>query len=388
MKNSSPVEMTSKQTSVSLFIPNLDGGGAERVMLHLAEGFAKRGLKVDLVVARAEGAYLTKVPTEVRLIDLKSKAPVILFKTLALRRYLQQEQPLFLLSTLDILSSATWAQRLAGIPTRVVMCVQTNLSQQFQDRHGLIMRKVRSYLVKRFYPWADAIVAASKGVAEDLAHMTNLPLTDIQVIYNPVVTSNFFEKVQEPIAHPWFAPGQPPVILGVGRLVKQKDFLTLVRAFALVRQRHPVRLMVLGDVDEREPLIKPQLEALVRELDLEGEVALPGFVENPYAYMAKAAVFVLSSIYEGFGNVVAEALATGTPVVSTDCESGPAEILEYGKYGKLVPVGDFNALADAISDTLSNPTDPEILRQRSQAFSVDRVVAQYLEVLNSLTKQR
>ncbi|MCA1994307.1 MAG: glycosyltransferase [Coleofasciculus sp. S288] len=389
MKNSSPIEMTSKPTSVSLFIPNLDGGGAERVMLHLAEGFAKRGLKADLVVAKAEGAYLKKVPPEVRLIDLKAKSPVILSKTLALKRYLQHERPTFLLSTLDILSSATWAKHLAGVPTGVVMCVQTNLSQQFRDRHGVLMTKLKSYLVKQFYPWADAIVAASKGVAEDLAHMADLPLTDIEVIYNPVVTSNFFDKVKEPIAHPWFAPGQPPVILGVGRLVKQKDFLTLVRAFALVRQRHPAqpRLMILGDVDEREPLIKPQLEALVQELGLEGEVALPGFVENPYAYMAKAAVFVLSSIYEGFGNVVAEALAAGTPVVSTDCESGPAEILEYGKYGKLVPVGDFNALADAIANTLSNPTDPEILRQRSQVFSVDRVVDQYLEVLNSLTKQ-
>lgn len=174
--------------------------------------------------------------------------------------------------------------------------------------------------------------------------------------------------------------------MGVGRLVKQKDFSTLVRAFALVQQRCPVRLMILGDVDKREPSIKPQLEALVRELGLENEVALPGFVENPYNYMAKADVFVLSSIYEGFGNVVAEALATGTSVVSTNCESGPAEILENGKYGRLVPVGDAEALANGILATLSNPTDSEILQQRSQAFSVDRVVDQYLEVLNSLIK--
>lgn len=378
--------MTLNNTSISFFLPNLDGGGAERVVLNLAEGFANRGLKVDLVLAKMEGAYLKKVPPKVRLIDLKSKSPVILSKTFALKRYLEQERPRVLFSCLDIVSAATWAQRLAGVPTPIVMCIQTNLSQQFQDKPEIILGKVRSYLVRWFYPWADKIIAASQGVAEDVARMSGLPLEDIHVIYNPVVMPTLFQKAKEPIDHPWFAPNQPPVLLGVGRLVKQKDFCTLIRAFALVRQRCSARLMILGDVDEREPYIKPQLEALVRELGLEGEVALPGFVENPYAYMAKAAVFVLSSIYEGFGNVVAEAIATGTSVVSTNCESGPAEILENGKYGALVPVRDAEALADAILAMLSNPIDSEMLLQRSEAFSVDRVVDQYLEVLNSLTK--
>jgi glycosyltransferase involved in cell wall biosynthesis len=214
--------------------------------------------------------------------------------------------------------------------------------------------------------------------------MSGLHSKDIRVIYNPVVTPEVLKKAKEPVAHPWFAQGEPPVLLGVGRLVKQKDFATLVRAFALVRQRRPARLMILGDVDKREPLIKPQLEALVRELGLEGEVMLPGFVDNPHAYMAKAAVFVLSSIYEGFGNVVAEALAAGTPVVSTDCESGPAEILDNGKYGRLVLVGDAEALADAILATLNEPTDPEVLQERSRVFSIEKVIDQYLEVLSEV----
>ncbi|MGK7902422.1 MAG: glycosyltransferase [Hormoscilla sp.] len=374
----------SKNTFASFFLPNLDGGGAERAFLHLAEGFAKRGLKVDLLVAQAKGAYLSKVPKDVRLIDLKAKSPVILYKTLALRRYLQQEKPQFLLSTLDILSSATWAKILAGVPTKVVMSVQTNLSQQFRDRHSPLVIKIRSGIVRQFYPWAKAIVAASKGVAEDVAQMTGLPRQSIGVMYNPVVTSNLLEKAKAPIEHPWFAAGEPPVILGVGRLVKQKDFLTLVRAFGKLRAQRPVRLMILGDVDEREPLIKPQLESMVREMGYSDEVDFPGFVENPYAYMARASVFVLSSIYEGFGNVVAEALATGTPVVSTDCESGPAEILAEGKYGKLLPVGDYNAMADAIAATLDHPPDSALLQKRAQEFSVDRIVDRYLELLNSL----
>lgn len=372
---------------VSLFVPNLDGGGAELVVLRLAEGLANLGVKVDLVLARTEGAYLNKIPSNVRIIDLKSRSPVLLFKTLALRRYLQQEKPTILLSALDIVSAATWAKILAKVPTRIVISVQTNLSQQFQDKPDLIVGKIRAALVRWFYPWADAIVAVSHGVAQDLARVAALSTQDIQVIYNPVVTPEVLAHAKAPINHAWFAPGEPPVILGVGRLVRQKDFATLVRAFALVRQHYPVKLLILGDVDQREPTIKPQLETLVQQLGLVGEVDFPGFVENPYAYMAKASVFVLSSIYEGFGNVVAEALATGTSVVATNCESGPAEILENGKYGKLVPVGDAQALAAAILTTLDHPTPPEILQQRSQAFSSDQVVAQYLEVLNSLTTQ-
>ncbi|MEO0434408.1 MAG: glycosyltransferase [Cyanobacteria bacterium J06656_5] len=369
---------------ISLFIPNLDGGGAERVMLHLAEGFAKRGFDVDLVVAQAEGAYLSKIPDTIRLVNLDAKSPVILFKTLALKQYLKQEQPAFLISTLDIFSSATWAKRLAGVKTQVVMCVQTNLSQQFQDRHAMLMQKIKWAVVQRFYPWADAIVTASEGVARDIEQHAKISMQQMTVIHNPVVMSDFSEKAQEAIAHPWFADDQPPVLLGVGRIVKQKSFATLIQAFARVRQCCPARLMILGDVDPREPGVKPELEGLIKKFGLQDDVLFLGFVENPYAYMARANVFVLSSIYEGFGNVVAEAIAAGTPVVSTDCESGPAEILNKGQYGELVPVGDHEAMANAIVATLNQPMDTQVLKVRSQAFTIDCIVHQYLDVLNGL----
>ena len=369
---------------ISLFIPNLDGGGAERVMLHLAEGFAKRGFDVDLVVAQAEGAYLSKIPDTIRLVNLDAKSPVILFKTLALKQYLKQEQPAFLISTLDIFSSATWAKRLAGVNTQVVMCVQTNLSQQFQDRHAMLMQKIKWAVVQRFYPWADAIVTASEGVARDIEQHAKISMQQMTVIHNPVVTSDFSEKAQEAVAHPWFSDDQPPVLLGVGRIVKQKSFATLIQAFARVRQCCPARLMILGDVDPREPGVKPELEGLIKKFGLQDDVLFLGFVENPYAYMARANVFVLSSIYEGFGNVVAEAIAAGTPVVSTDCESGPAEILNKGQYGELVPVGDHEAMANAIVATLNQPMDTQVLKVRSQAFTIDCIVHQYLDVLNGL----
>ena len=368
-----------KITSVSICIPNLDGGGAEKAMLHLAQGLAAQGIKTDLVLANAEGAYLSKVPKDVRLIDLKSKSPLILYKTFGLVRYLQQERPQFLLSALDLVSASTWARGFARVPTKVVMCVQTHLSQQFRDQHKGF-GKVRPHLIRWFYPWADGIIAASQGVADDVADLAGLRVENIPVINNPVVTPELFEKAKEPLNHPWFAPGEPPVILGVGRLVYQKDFPTLIKAFSLVRQQRPARLMILG-----EGMDRPKLESLVRELGLENEVALPGFTENPYAYMAKASVFALSSVYEGFGNVVAEAMAVGTPIVSTDCESGPSEILENGKYGYLVPVGDAEFLADAINATLNNPILSEELKQRSQTFSIDRVAARYLEVLHDFS---
>jgi glycosyltransferase involved in cell wall biosynthesis len=195
------------------------------------------------------------------------------------------------------------------------------------------------------------------------------------VIYNPVLTPELIKSTKEPLDHPWFAPGEPPVVLGAGRLVEQKDFPTLIRAFAQVRQVRPARLMILGSGREQK-----RLEALVRELNLEEDVALVGFVKNPSAYMAYSPVFVLSSAWEGFGNVIVEAMAVKTPVVSTDCQSGPAEILDNGKYGSLVPVGDTKAMAEAILSVLSGNSkrvDLAWLDQFTQKSSTEK----YLEIL-------
>ncbi|MCA1995460.1 MAG: glycosyltransferase, partial [Coleofasciculus sp. S288] len=219
------------------------------------------------------------------------------------------------------------------------------------------------------------IVAVSQGVATDLARTASLPLERIQVIYNPVVTPELLTRAKEPLDHPWFNPGEPPVILGVGRLVEQKDFSTLIRAFNQVRQIQPARLMILGSGRE-----KSRLKALVQELGLEDDVAMPGFVQNPYAYMARSAVFVLSSAWEGFGNVIVEAMAVGTPVVSTDCQSGPAEILDDGKYGSLVPVGDSKAIAEAILSVLSGNSKPVNLAWIDN-FTLKNSTDKYLEIL-------
>jgi len=232
------------------------------------------------------------------------------------------------------------------------------------------------WCARHFYPWADAIIAVSRGIAEDLASLTGLPQERIIAIDNPILSETILTKLGEPLDHPWFAANSPPVILGAGRLVKQKDFPTLLKAFAQVRATRPARLMILGKGRKRT-----QLEALAWELGVAEDVAFPGFVPNPFPYMARAAVFVLSSAWEGLPGALVEALACGCPVVSTDCPSGPGEVLEQGKYGPLVPVKDAAALARAILSVLDAPPDRAQLRARSSVFSVERVADRYLEVL-------
>jgi glycosyltransferase involved in cell wall biosynthesis len=231
------------------------------------------------------------------------------------------------------------------------------------------------YLIKRFYPWADVIVAVSKGVADDLIHLTGIPNRQVRVIYNPIVTPEFRKKTEAFLDHPWFGPGQPPVILAVGRLTAQKDFATLIQAFAQVRQTRQTRLLILGEGEER-----PRLEAQIHLLGLQEDIGLPGFVSNPYPYMCRAGVFVLSSRWEGLPGVLIEALYCGAPLVATDCPSGPREILAEGRYGQLVPVGDAPALAEAIHLALDGRV-PRPPRESWGPFELEGVVNQYIDVL-------
>jgi glycosyltransferase involved in cell wall biosynthesis len=215
-------------------------------------------------------------------------------------------------------------------------------------------------------------------VANDLAETTGIQRDKIKVVYNPVVSSELFSKSEEPLDHPWFSSGEPPVVLAVGRLTEAKDFPVLIRAFALVRKERPARLIILGEGAER-----PKLEALVRELGLNEDVIMPGFVDNPYKYMRNATVFVLSSAWEGFGVVLVEAMALGTAIVSTDCPNGPAEILEGGKWGDLVTVGDWRALASAILKRLEQPENERVkmATERAKEFRTESIVTDYFRYL-------
>jgi glycosyltransferase involved in cell wall biosynthesis len=237
--------------------------------------------------------------------------------------------------------------------------------------------------MRRVYVEADAIVAVSNGVADDLATYIDIPRELITTVYNPMVHPDLQVKAREPLEHPWFAPGAPPVVLSVGRPGRQKDFPTLLRAFARIRAQRPARLMILGEVSNSGKSMerRAKLMTLAAELGVADDIVLHGFVQNPFAYMVRASVLVLSSLYEGFANVLVEALACGCPVVSTDCPSGPAEILDNGRFGLLVPVGDDAAMAKAICTALDSPPDREQLRARAAMFSFDQAIDKYEEVL-------
>ncbi len=367
---------------IAIFLRCLYGGGAERILLNLARGFLEQGLKVDMVLAKSVGSLLEQLPTEIRLVDLNAQSKLSILPKLI--KYLQQENPATMLAALHYpCEIALLAKRMSGVSTRIVVSEHNHLSLEAK-RIPQLSTRLTPLAARLLYPWADGIVSVSQGVAADLADVTHLPPERIDLIYNPVITPELFVKARLGVEHPWFQEGQPPVILAVGRLHPQKDYPTLLRAFTQVQQVRPCRLVILGEGPEKE-----NLNNLIEELGLQADVAMLGFVDNPYTYMRSAAVFVLSSAWEGFGNVIAEALAVGTPVVSTNCESGPAEILHNGKYGELTPVGDAKAMAEAILSVLSGNTkqvDSEWLNQ----FKLETCTEKYLQVLGipSKTGQR
>lgn len=359
---------------VCLFLPSLHGGGAEKVMLILARGFLKLGLKVDLVLVQAKGAYLAEVPDAARVINLKASR--VLFSLPSLVRYLRSESPMAILSALDHANVvALLATKLAGLPVRTIVSVHTNLSSNIANAMNLKTRLTR-FWIRPFYHEADAVVAVSQGVADDLVRLIGLPPEIVKVIHNPVVTPELFIKAMEPLVHPWLQLGELPLVLGVGGLTPSKDFPLLIRAFAAVKARRPARLMILGEGEERGAL-----EALVQSLGLEDHVSLPGFVDNPISYARASSVFVLSSRFEGFGNVLVEAMACGTSVVSTNCPSGPSEILEKGRWGCLVPVGDVTALTEAILTQIDSGAPAGMVESVTERFHEDRIVSKYLNVI-------
>lgn len=357
---------------LAIFVPAMGGGGAERAMLNLAQGIEGRGFAVDLVLARAEGPYMAEIPSSVRVVDLGASRAIMSLP--ALVRYLRGENPKVLLSVLHANFIALWARRLAGVRTKVVVSERNTLSRESQHSKDLRVR-LAPQLARRFYPWADGIVAVSNGVADDLARTLRISRRHIRVIYNPVVTPELKEKSRAPLSHPWFEKNEPPVLLAVGRLSPQKDFSTLLRAFAQVRRIRPARLMILGEGEQRAELI-----ILARHLGLERDVSLPGFVMNPYPYMVRSSLFILASRWEGLPGALIEAMYCGAPLIATDCASGTREILADGKYGQIVPVGDVDALARAVELSLAD-------RRRGpppqswHPFELEVVVTQYIDFL-------
>jgi glycosyltransferase involved in cell wall biosynthesis len=357
---------------IAFFLPNLSGGGAEKVVLNLLKDMSQLNLPLDLVLSNAEGPYLNQLPKQVNLVNLGQEG--VLKSVLPLSRYLKEHKPRVLLSHMSHANVvAILANMLACTKVKLILVEHDTLSVA---KSKLLRAKFVPMFMKWLYPYADKIVCVSEGVAKDLIFQLGLEKEKVIVIYNPVVNEELITKAQAPLDHPWFKQGAPPVFLAVGRLTQQKDFITLLEAFALVRRQIPARLMILGEGE-----LRSKLEIKIGQLGIAEDVSLEGFAANPYVYMKNANAFVLSSRWEGLGIVLIEAMACGCPVIATDCPNGPKEILEAGKYGYLVPVGDVVALSKSMLQVLSTPMNQDILRQRAVCFSSERAVSKYLHLL-------
>ncbi len=358
---------------IAIFLNSLRAGGAERAMVNLAAALAARGRRVTIVLVSEEGPLREMIPPGIDVVDLRASRAVASIP--ALVRWLRAARPQVILSACansNVVS--VLAARLARVGIRTVVCEHTTLSRVVLDT-----RRLRHMLVppaaRWAYPRADAVVAVSAGVADDLGAAVGLSRDRVHVIPNPLTPTIPIDAVGA-TEHAWLRDQGPPVLLSVARLTRAKDMTTLLRAFALLRARRAARLLILGEGEERK-----RLQALVDRLGLGGDVDLAGFTANPYPAIAAASALVVSSRREGLPTVLIEALALGTPVVSTDCRSGPREILEGGRLGRLVPTRDPEALADALEAVLSDPRAavPHIALAR---YSLDSVADRYLEVLD------
>lgn len=365
---------------IALFLPSLNGGGAQRAMLNLSRGFSARGIEVHLVLSKATGPYLNSIPKEVKLVDLG--AGRVITSLPALVGYLRREKPEAILSTLGHANLiALWASRFSGVSVKTVFREATTVSRSLTalpKLRGLMLLQ----LARWFYPYADGIIATSHGVENDLIDCVGVSKNILETIYSPIQMPEILEKSHQPVQHAWLINAtDEPVVLSVGRLHEAKDYPTLLEAFSLVLRKHKAKLIILGEGRERS-----NLESMVRRLGIQDDVDMPGFEINPYSYMSAATVFVLSSAWEGLPNALIESMAVGTPVIATDCKSGPREILNNGKYGKLIPVGDVNALSESIIDVIVNHNFTLPNKEWLNKFSMDTCIDKYINFIQNTQK--
>ncbi|MCA9073542.1 MAG: glycosyltransferase [Planctomycetaceae bacterium] len=363
---------------ITILVPSLGVGGAIRTAIHLAAGIADRGYCVDLVSMRNLDALSGEVPDSVRLVQFGASR--VRWSLPSLVSYVKTEQPRSVIAISTVANlMALAAIRLARTSTPLLVTEHNHLSSKAISRE-LWTNRLSPWLARLTYSGADAIAAVSDGVADDLADITRIARERIQVIYNPTYSPQYEFQARMPLVDDWFVPEAPPVILAAGRLHPQKDFPTLLRAFREFRSTRNARLVILGEGPERG-----HLEHVIHQLELNSDVRLPGFDPNPFRYMSRARMFVLSSRWEGLPGVLIQAMSVGCPVVSTDCPSGASEILHKGELGRLVPVGDHRSLANAMEAEIVAPQSVERLRSRAREFSLENSVNGHLSLLPSIT---
>ncbi|WP_350342381.1 glycosyltransferase [Proteinivorax tanatarense] len=365
---------------ITLYIPSLNLGGIAKNTIRLAKGLIAMGYDVDVVVVNYKGEYVKDLPSEINIVNLNSKKAM--FSIPKLVSYLRRKRPKALISANDYTNIiAIIAKKLSAVKCKLIISVRTNVTTHCKNAKSIKERLLVPLLIKKAYPLSDYIVSVSKGVQEDLVSNFNIPENKSVVIYNPIFDESILEKKLEEPNHIWFGKANT-ILLSAGRLTQQKDYPTLIKAFAEFRKTEnskSVKLIILGEGPERD-----NLQKLINKLNLTGDVDLLGYVSNPYSYMGKADLFVLPSKWEGFGNVLVEALSCGVNVITTNCPSGPMEIINYGEFGTFVPVGDYKKMSDKIKDTLNNSPkiSAETLVKRGKEFSISKTASEYLELVN------
>lgn len=406
---------------IGLILPSLIGGGAERVSLTLAEELLARGHQVDLLVGRLIVEYRSNLPRGLRLyypkqpaanrrllqhcarmgvamegkfvnplraawnwrLTRRMNAPVkpglkhTLFAGF-IADYIRKERPDVIVSSLyDADEAAVYAAQLTRRTARLALLLHTNISRAYTEGHGDLSK------ARMLYPQSDMLVAVGEGVAGEARQVLGVPAQRVEVIYNPLPGEHIRRRSHEEVGHPWFRSGEPPVVLTVGRDAPEKDYVTLIRALEIVRRKMPARLVIIGRFSAQS---QANLTELAQECDVRQDLDFVGFDDNPYRYMRRAGVVALSSRFEGLPTVLLEAMACGTPVVSTDTPYGPQEILEGGKWGLLTPMGDPAEMAQAILKTLQgkHPTADE-LRRRAADFSTQQAVEAYEALFRRLS---
>jgi glycosyltransferase involved in cell wall biosynthesis len=359
---------------IAVFAATSGHSGVEKVIGNLVRQWGQWGIEIDLLKIRRHGPNLDPWPEGVRLVELG--ASHVNTALPALIRYLRRMRPFALLTDKNRVNrAAILARILAGNRTKLGVRLGTTVSVNLASR-GRFERWQQRTSIRRLYPKADRVIVPSEGVADDLSAYTGLSRDHISVVRSPIVTPELARKAAATVDHPWLDGDGPQVILGVGELGYRKDFATLIRAFALVRKERACRLLILGRGRQRDELM-----ALANELGVTEDVDLPGFNANPYAFMARADLFVLSSRWEGMPVALVEALACHTPVVSTDCPSGPREVLEGSDVGALVPVGDEEVMADAISTWLDRHPMTESFERVISDYRIEASARAYLHAL-------
>ena len=365
-----------RQTDLAIFVATSGHSGVDRIIANLLPEFSAAGLRVDLLKVRNHGPWIDPLPPGARAIDMGRRH--VTQSRVALTRDLRETNPRVLLSDKDRANrTALRALRKAGVPARCFVRLGTTVSANLAGK-GVFEAWLERRSLRR-YMHASGVIVPSRGAADDLAQTAGLPLDHIHVLPNPVVTPAMQEGAATAArpAHPWFKPdARVPVVLACGSLTPRKDYATFLKAFAELQADGESRLVILGRGDEKDRLIQ-----LADRLDIRDRVDFPGFVENPLPWMRHAAVFAHTSRWEGLGIVLIEALACGTPVVAMDCPSGPAEILDHGRYGWLVPPGDIHAFAVSLQSALHTPGDPTAGRNRASAFRTDTAAHAYIEVM-------